>query len=599
MAGNLLEHPGGHNNFMRVLKFIIANIGPYKKYVFGIFLAMCLITVDNTLKPLLVKLFIDISSGAEQGNLWVVFIFYALLQFMLVSVWTMSDYCITKYTAKFRLNVAAHFMTKVYEYPYSFFQNQLSGSLTSKINDAFQHLPHLIFTIINPFMYFILLILISLGLLASVAPIFALSMGAWVLLFFVITLFSMKKSMRLNKEYAEEKSKIIGLAADYLGNMMSVKLFAARTVEQGRFFKLQKPFVDIAEKGGFYHTWLYGFLGILTSLYALSFLAALIFGYQKGVVTPGDFALVIMINFNIINTLYQLSHMLRDFIANWGAVDQAIALLETSEITHSDKPNATALNCRQGKIAFDQVKFHYKGTEPLFQNKSIEISAGQKVGLVGYSGGGKSTFVNLILRLYDVTDGAILIDGQDIRDVTQDSLRASIAMIPQDPSLFHRSLMENIRYGRADSSDEEVIEAAKKAHAHEFISTLPQGYDSLVGERGVKLSGGQRQRIAIARAILKNAPILILDEATSQLDSVTESLIQESLWELMQNKTTIVIAHRLSTLLHMDRILVFDKGKIVEDGTHSELLAKAGLYKSLWDAQVGGFLGDDQMEDEA
>lgn len=239
----------------------------------------------------------------------------------------------------------------------------------------------------------------------------------------------------------------------------------------------------------------------------------------------------------------------------------------------------------------------------------------------------------MILRLYDVTDGAILIDGQDIRDVTQDSLRENIAMIPQDPSLFHRSLMENIRYGRIDASDEEVIEAAKKAHAHEFISALPQGYDSLVGERGVKLSGGQRQRIAIARAILKNAPILILDEATSQLDSVTESLIQESLLELMNSpatrhceeqsdaaiheniidwiaspsarndengdarnegsRTTIVIAHRLSTLLHMDRILVFDKGKIIEDGTHSELLAKAGLYKTLWDAQVGGFLGDE------
>ncbi|WP_291398139.1 ATP-binding cassette domain-containing protein [Acinetobacter sp.] len=236
--------------------------------------------------------------------------------------------------------------------------------------------------------------------------------------------------------------------------------------------------------------------------------------------------------------------------------------------------------------------------QSLFFKINLSNTAGQKVGLVGYSGGGKSTFVNLILRLYDVTDGAILIDGQDIRDVTQDSLRENIAMIPQDPSLFHRSLMENIRYGRADSTDEEVIEAAKKAHAHEFISALPQGYDSLVGERGVKLSGGQRQRIAIARAILKNAPILILDEATSQLDSVTESLIQESLWELMQNKTTIVIAHRLSTLLHMDRILVFDKGKIVEDGTHSELLAKAGLYKTLWDAQVGGFLGDEKTEDE-
>jgi ATP-binding cassette subfamily B protein len=239
--------------------------------------------------------------------------------------------------------------------------------------------------------------------------------------------------------------------------------------------------------------------------------------------------------------------------------------------------------------------------------------------LVGYSGGGKSTFVNLILRLYDITDGAILIDGQDIRDVTQDSLRASIAMIPQDPSLFHRSLMDNIRYGRIDATDEEVISAAKKAHAHEFIEKLSQGYDSLVGERGVKLSGGQRQRISIARAILKNAPILILDEATSQLDSVTESIIQESLWELMNSrfetslsavalrakgdgeggKTVLVIAHRLSTLLHMDRIIVFDQGVIMEDGTHAELLANNGLYRNLWDAQVGGFLGDDQMEDEA
>ena len=215
----------------------------------------------------------------------------------------------------------------------------------------------------------------------------------------------------------------------------------------------------------------------------------------------------------------------------------------------------------------------------------------------GYSGGGKSTFVNLILRLYDVTDGHVLIDDQDIRDVTQDSLRGNIAMIPQDPSLFHRSLLENIRYGRIEATDDAVIEAAKKAHANDFIRRLPQGYESLVGERGVKLSGGQRQRIAIARAILKNAPILILDEATSQLDSITEREIQDSLWELMQHKTTIVIAHRLSTLLHMDRIIVFDQGKIVEDGTHTELLNKKGLYKKLWDAQVGGFLQDKKQDE--
>jgi ATP-binding cassette subfamily B protein len=215
------------------------------------------------------------------------------------------------------------------------------------------------------------------------------------------------------------------------------------------------------------------------------------------------------------------------------------------------------------------------------------------VGLVGYSGSGKTTFVNLILRMYNISEGNIFIDDQNIANVTQESLRSNIGIIPQEASLFHRTLMENIRYGRLDASDVEVIEAAKKAHAHEFIERLPEQYESLVGERGVKLSGGQRQRIAIARAILKNASILILDEATSQLDSVTESYIQESLWNLMQDKTTIVIAHRLSTLLHMDRILVFDKGKIIQDGKHSELLTDKGLYKTLWDAQIGGFLPEE------
>lgn len=264
-----------------------------------------------------------------------------------------------------------------------------------------------------------------------------------------------------------------------------------------------------------------------------------------------------------------------------------------------DVNNASLLNVTQGEIIFSKVKFHYKGTEPLFQNKSVKIDAGQKVGLVGYSGSGKTTFVNLILRLYDITDGRILIDGQDIKDVTQDSLREAIAMIPQDPSLFHRTLMENIRYGREKATDEEVIDAAKRAHAHDFIMKLPMNYASLVGERGIKLSGGQRQRVAIARAILKNAPILILDEATSQLDSITELEIQESLWELMQDKTTIVIAHRLSTLLHMDRILVFDEGKIIQDGTHEALLVEEGLYKNLWEAQVGGFLPEsDGLEDD-
>jgi ATP-binding cassette subfamily B protein len=576
---------------MRVLTFIFETAKPYRLYLWGIFIAMCLITLDNTLKPVLVKQLVDIVAGKLEANLWIRCALYGVLQIILVSAWTMSDYCFVRYTAKFRLSVAEYFMKRLYDYPYHFFQNQLTGSLTSKMNDAFQNLPHLIFIILNHFGYCLLLIIISLVLLASVAPIFSVIMMIWVGLFFVILSLSMKKMLILDKKYAEEKSKIIGLSADYFGNMLSVKTFATRNFELQRFSNLKNHFIEFSEHSGLYRTWFYAYLGGFTSIYAIGFILFLVLGYQKGQISPGDFSLVIMLNFNVISTIFTLSNTLREFITSWGAVDQAIALFEKPpDIT--DKSEASPIKIHKGEIAFESVTFQHQDTEPLFKNKSVTIEAGQKVGLVGYSGGGKSTFVNLILRLFDVTDGTIFIDGQDIRDVTQDSLRSNIAMIPQDPSLFHRSLMDNIRYGRTDATDEEVIEVAKKAHAHEFISKLPQEYESLVGERGIKLSGGQRQRIAIARAILKNAPILILDEATSQLDSVTEGGIQESLWALMQNKTTLVIAHRLSTLLHMDRILVFDQGKIVEDGTHAELLGKNGLYRTLWDAQVGGFLPD-------
>ncbi len=303
----------------------------------------------------------------------------------------------------------------------------------------------------------------------------------------------------------------------------------------------------------------------------------------------GDFALVLGLSIEVGYMSWWTMEQIDELNKAIGKCTQSLHKLFTP-LEIQDKKDAQDLQITSGQISFNNVTFHYKSTTPLFFNKTITIAAGQKVGLVGYSGSGKSTFVNLILRVYDVTDGQILIDGQNIGAVKIDSLHKNIAMIPQEPLLFHRSLLENIRYGKISATDEEVIHAAKKAHAHEFIEKLSQGYNTLVGERGIKLSGGQRQRIAIARAILKNAPIFILDEATSQLDSLTEHDIQASLWELMQNKTTIVVAHRLSTLLNMDRIIVFAQGKIAEDGTHNELLLRGGLYKTLWDAQVGGFL---------
>jgi ATP-binding cassette subfamily B protein len=302
----------------------------------------------------------------------------------------------------------------------------------------------------------------------------------------------------------------------------------------------------------------------------------------------------------VIEQARGLSRKFLEFFEYLGNVADGVGIIvRPHEVL--DSPGAGALAVTRGEIRIEGIHFAYTPGHPVFSGLDLVIRPHEKVGFVGFSGSGKSTLVNLVLRLFELQDGRILIDGQDIRDVTQESLRAAIAMIPQDPMLFHRTLMENIRYGRLEASDDEVREAARQAHAHEFIAATEEGYASLVGERGVKLSGGQRQRIALARAILKDAPILLLDEATSALDSVTERSIQDSLERLMREKTVVVIAHRLSTLAHLDRIVVFHEGRIVEDGRHAELLARNGHYARLWSMQAGGFLPDREIgeaEDE-
>lgn len=275
------------------------------------------------------------------------------------------------------------------------------------------------------------------------------------------------------------------------------------------------------------------------------------------------------------------------------AFADATEMIEILDAPHgiSDRPDAPKLVVSQGAVEFKNVDFYFRGTRSVFKDFSLSIKGGTKVALVGPSGAGKTTITQLLLRLYDVNRGHILIDGQDISCVAQESLRDNISFVPQDSVLFHRTLMDNIRYGKREATDEEVIEAAKQAHCHEFISQFPEGYETFVGERGVKLSGGERQRVAIARAILKNAPILILDEATSSLDSESEKYIQDALQILMEGKTVIVVAHRLSTIMLMDTIFVLENGKIVTKGTHEELRSTEGLYKKLWDIQAGGFLG--------
>jgi len=574
---------------MRVLSFIRETTKPYRAYLWCMLGIIIFVSIDSNVKPYLVKLLINTATGDAAYNVWNIIGIYAVFQFLLVFAWSFSDWCNTRFNPKYQENIISNLVNTIGEYHYSFFQNNLAGSISSRINDVSSTIPAIVITFNYQFVKFFITTLITMVMLFMVNYIFGLGLLLWIAVFIGANYVIMKRVAVLAQDFAEARATIWGQVSDYIINVLNVRLFATSKFERGRLAQNTHNYVKKYQTAGYYMMNFYIFQGIITSVYAMAFVVGLVYLKTQNLITAGDFALVFMLNFKAFDNLFEFSHQLREFTTMVGNASQALTMLsDVPEI--QDKPDAAILKVSAGQIIFKNVNFQYKDNNILFADKSIGIEPGQKVGLVGYSGGGKTTFVNLILRLYDINSGSINIDGQDIKDVTQDSLHEAIGMIPQDPSLFHRSLMDNIRYGRIDATDAEVIAAAKSAHAHEFIIKLANGYESLVGERGIKLSGGQRQRIAIARAILKNAPILILDEATSQLDSITEQQIQDSLWRLMQNKTSIVVAHRLSTLLKMDRILVFAEGKIIEDGGHQQLLAQDGLYKTLWDAQVGGFI---------
>jgi ATP-binding cassette subfamily B multidrug efflux pump len=320
-----------------------------------------------------------------------------------------------------------------------------------------------------------------------------------------------------------------------------------------------------------------------------------IYLWVNGAITPGAIAIVMSLAIRLTGMSHWIMWEISSLFENIGTVQDGINTISIPQ-TITDSTSASQLQVSRGEIQFKDLNFSYNDDERVFDNLNLTIAAGEKVGIVGRSGAGKSSLVNLMLRFFDPQSGQLTIDQQDLRNITQDSLRANIAMVTQDTSLLHRSVRENIMFGRPDASEEQMLEAAKQAQAHEFIlglrdNTGRRGYDAHVGERGVTLSGGQRQRVAIARVLLKDAPILVLDEATSALDSEVEATIQHSLNQLMQGKTVIAIAHRLSTIAAMDRLIVFDQGVIVEQGTHHELLAANGLYANLWSHQSGGFLG--------
>ena len=473
----------------------------------------------------------------------------------------------------------------------NFYSNQKIGALTGYfISFVASHVDLQDLVIIRTISF-----ILSVG--SGVAIIFfhAPLLGGIILALIIGLLIQIRVSMKIRMPYRLERKRLVGevngAAADAITNSLTVKTFANEKAEQTTLSKLTEKYRNVYQKD-FRIMSFEGSLRILI-MSAVQIIAIIVIAIllTNGEIELGIAIFAIAYLQRIASQLFGLGDIIngydRIFLA---AAPMTEILLQNNDI--NDVPNAQELLVTSGAIDFNNVDYAYSDSTDInvLESLSLHIPKGQKVGLVGTSGAGKTTLTKLLLRFDDSTAGTITIDGQPIRDITQQSLRKNIAYVPQEPTLFHRSLRENIAYGRLNASDNEIREAASKAHALSFIEKLPEGLDTIVGERGIKLSGGQRQRIAIARAILKDAPILILDEATSALDSESEKLIQQALEKLMQGRTSIVIAHRLSTIAKLDRVIVMDKGKIVEDGTHLQLIKQGGIYAMLWAHQSGGFI---------
>lgn len=480
---------------------------------------------------------------------------------------------------------------RLIEHSYNFFVSRFAGSLTHKINKFSRAYEVMADSIIMQFIPTALFVSGAVTILYFRHPLLGIALGVWSVVFFGFQIFVARLRQPLRTVRSERETETTGALADAIGNHATIQLFSGVRYEQTLLGGYTRRWYDAMIRSWRIDEWIWGGLGLFTFGISIGLLWSAISLWERGLLMVGDFVLIQAYLFTTFERLVSINRELRRFYDAYADASEMIGLLETTREVN-DAPHATMLQVPAGAIAFRHVSFAFTSGSPVLADLDLSIAPGERVALVGSSGAGKSTITKLLLRLHDVSAGTIEIDGQPITSVTQESLRDAIAFVPQEPILFHRTLMENIRYGRRDAGDEEVFEAAKKAHCHEFISKLSHGYDTFVGERGIKLSGGERQRIAIARATLKNAPILVLDEATSSLDSESEALIQDALQELMRGKTVIVIAHRLSTIMKMDRILVIQNGAVVSEGSHADLLRDGGLYQKLWDIQAGGFTPD-------
>ena len=581
--------------YSRILSYIWPEAKKHKVSMSFIFIGYGIgIIFGNIIRPYIYKDIIDLFTSGISPDLMYGKALNLFLTFVVIVViynigYRIGDFSVSIFESKVMKELYDLTFNRLLKHSYTFFSNNFSGSIVAKTKRFIRSF-ELLGDAISYQIYFAFLTLFGILVVLFIkAPILGLLFFIWSLIYVFVTFIFIRKKIQLDAIEAEADSKVTGYLSDAILNALNIKIFGNHRYEQKRF-----EISTTSEERKRIHAWFFGNYqnlaqAIMMAVLQISVLYLCIYLWRTNAVSVGTIVLVQTYVIVLLDILWDLGKAMTKTMKALTDMKEVVEIFDTvPDILDPENPEKLVIN--KGYIKFDSVSFKYTEGVDVFSNINFDIKPGERIGLVGNSGGGKSTITKLLVRFSDVTDGKITIDEQDIRSITQEDLRSTISYVPQESILFHRTIRENILYGNVKTTNEEVERVAKKAHAHEFILNLPQGYDTLVGERGVKLSGGERQRIAIARAMLKNSPILILDEATSSLDSVSEAYIQESFNELMKDKTSLVIAHRLSTIAKMDRIIVLKEGKIMETGTHAELLELKGSYADLWNHQSGGFI---------
>ncbi len=569
------------------LRYVYFLSKKYPLLAVGIFLMVTFACVFSTGNNYVFKKIID--SINSPGEIWQWGIIYAVVFFLSAISWRLSGFIGMRWMVRACSDSYGTLFRYLINHSSSYFDNRFAGSITSKVSNASEGVRRIMSVGIWNLYPVIVNITVSLALAFSVNYQFALIVLVWAAIFISFNVFAVLKKQKYSVAYADAVSALRGQMVDITTNVKAVNHYSRKTHELGRLDGYIADRTKKHLKNWWMGEWMLATNNFLQFVFVMVMLLLALWLNQTQGLSIGNTIMVITLSASLKDQLMWVGNHLNDLMDYYGEVKDGLnEILVEHEL--KDRENARHLDVRNANLDFRNVSFKY-GKKYIFKDFNLNIFPGQKIGLVGESGAGKSTLVGMLSRQHDLASGEILINEHNIAHVTQDSLRSAIAIVPQEPMLFHRSIMENIRYGNLEATDEQVMQAAGQAQAHDFILELTNGYQTTVGERGVKLSGGQRQRVAIARAILKNAPILVLDEATSSLDSKSEGEIQKALQNLMKDKTVIAIAHRLSTIKAMDRIIVIDKGRIIQDGSHEQLLKEQdGIYQKLWQKQSEGFI---------